>query len=208
MNNFKQTIINQQDGTIKYSVKVQNVEIVFSTSSSIDLQYLPKFCLKELPTDPMNEIDDAELLNTKFNDFMDAVIPLLRKYEATYKRQRTEQPLQTQTQRNEYPQRTQNQPQYVFRVPSTARETVFDKHWKDHFNELQEFKKSFGHCNVSRTTKGYDQLGNWLSDQRKKLRRGKLTREQYEMLTELGVEWDRSSQFTSNHFRHPTSNPS
>ena len=63
---------------------------------------------------------------------------------------------------------------------------MFSKHWNAHFQELMSFKKTYGHCNVSRTTKGWDQLGNWLADQRRKLRQGKLTAEQYDKLTALG----------------------
>lgn len=84
---------------------------------------------------------------------------------------------------------------YKFKASNPS--TMFEKHWRDHFQELAQFKNANGHCNVSRTTKGFEQLGNWLADQRRKLRRGKLTKEQYQMLTDLGVEWDRSYYFVA-----------
>lgn len=76
---------------------------------------------------------------------------------------------------------------YVFKTRQKAKQTAFDKYWKEHLDQLKDFKAMFGHCNVSRTTPGYPQLGNWLTDQRRKLRGGKLTREQFDMLSDLGV---------------------
>lgn len=75
--------------------------------------------------------------------------------------------------------------------PSKERETLFDKNWKSHFDELVKFKQVHSHCNASRTMKGYEQLGNWLADQRRKYRKGKLTEEQYRMLTDLGMVFRR-----------------
>lgn len=83
---------------------------------------------------------------------------------------------------------------YKFKQP-VNKPHAFDRQWRRHFDELAEFKTNHGHCNVSRTTKGFENLGNWLADQRRKLRRGKMTKEQYDMLTQLGVEWDRSHYF-------------
>ena len=76
--------------------------------------------------------------------------------------------------------------QYKFKQPIN-KPHAFDRQWRRHFDELSDFKARHGHCNVSRTTKGFENLGNWLADQRRKLRRGKMTKEQYDMLTQLGM---------------------
>ena len=184
-------ISHHSQPTYKYTTTTRGLRTTFRSFSQIDQNNLNSFLEDSLDQLSVNnetihmilqqlhQKTDADSLNSSFVDFMQTIIPLISNY------------IQNQQQAQNTPQ--QNSPPktpnvtYTFKVPTKkATETVFDRHWKEHLKELEDFKKLFGHCNVSRTTKGYDQLGNWLSDQRRKLRRGKLTREQYTRLTEIG----------------------
>jgi len=69
------------------------------------------------------------------------------------------------------------------------------KKWRERYDLLVEFKQKFGHANVTRVTKGYELLGFWVADQRRKCRAGKLTEEQFRLLNDIGMEWDRSYYF-------------
>mmetsp|Transcript_6632 Transcript_6632/g.9186 ORF Transcript_6632/g.9186 Transcript_6632/m.9186 type:complete len:193 (+) Transcript_6632:102-680(+) len=166
----------------RYTVNINGVGITFATSTNIHPEQLFYFLQQNMEQNNIvKHSKDSSTLNTQFINAMYNFIPLLHTYDATTKTNNTDC---EQTE----PCESRNC-LYVFKTPR-GKATVFDKHWRDHFQELVEFKQKFGHSNVSRTTPGYDQLGSWLADQRKKLRRGKLTREQYGMLTTLGVNWD------------------
>jgi len=71
----------------------------------------------------------------------------------------------------------------------------FQKRWNHNYEILKRFKDNNGHITVTRATPGYEDLGNWVAEQRRKLKRGKVTLKQFETLTELGFEWDRSHYF-------------
>jgi len=93
---------------------------------------------------------------------------------------------------------------FTFKVPKNKpKNGAFAKQWLDHYDQLKEFKKQHGHVNVTRTTKGYQHLGSWIATQRRKLRRGKLTEDQFEILSDLGLEWDRSHYFKAAVYRDP-----
>ena len=64
---------------------------------------------------------------------------------------------------------------------------AFERQWNSRFEELKVFKDRFGHVNVTRVTKGYENLGVWLADQRKRFRAGKMTRQRFDLLTALGI---------------------
>ena len=194
----------------KYSTTIQHIPILFSSSANLQLDNLHDFVSKGitetvssnknlqeqlvqvLHSDNSNALP-TELLNSTFTEFMWLIVPLLNKY-ATDSPKHDSSPF-TQHNNNTNndctlssqttPHNEEQPHSYVFKEPK--KDTVFAKHWRQHFQELELFKQQFGHCNVSRTTKGHDQLGNWLADQRRKLRRGKMTRQQYEMLTQLGM---------------------
>jgi len=88
----------------------------------------------------------------------------------------------------------------VFKVPKNKpKNGAFAKQWKDHYAKLVKFREQFGHANVTRVSKGWEHLGSWVANQRRKLRKGKLTRQQYELLNEVGIEWDRSAYFKAGH---------
>ena len=186
----------------KHTILIRGLPVTFVTSSPIDKEHLEKFLeshIEQLPSTNNSvhlrfeqilqhqnrTIIAPDDLNNAFIEFAHFVISAIYFYDQN-------------TRSNTYAQKRKIAPStksYVFKVPKKPKSTVFDKHWKDHFHELENFKKKFGHCNVSRSTKGYDQLGNWVADQRRKLRRGKLTEQQYEMLTELGMDWDRAEKY-------------
>eukprot|EP00027_Filamoeba_sp_ATCC50430_P000272 CAMPEP_0168556258 /NCGR_PEP_ID=MMETSP0413-20121227/8781_1 /TAXON_ID=136452 /ORGANISM="Filamoeba nolandi, Strain NC-AS-23-1" /LENGTH=144 /DNA_ID=CAMNT_0008587181 /DNA_START=802 /DNA_END=1236 /DNA_ORIENTATION=+ len=67
--------------------------------------------------------------------------------------------------------------------------------WNRMYGALKKFKEHNGHMHITRSTLGYEELGNWIAEQRRKVKRGKITLEQFESLTELGFEWDRSHYF-------------
>lgn len=191
--------------THKYNVTVFHIPIVFASSTQLPLDKLDDFVNKELTEIAANNPHihelltiisqsasnlnnlPSELLNSSFTELLQHIIPLITKFEES--QQNTASLIFEATQNNNetntlLSQPTNNDFPYVFKQPK--KDTVFEKHWRLHFKELEDFKNTFGHCNVSRTTRGYDQLGNWLSDQRRKLRRGKMTKLQYEMLSQLG----------------------
>lgn len=180
---------------MKYTITVQELTLTFYTNINIDINKLTQFLdaqLSELAakqddvilqfqqlTQSKGDTNSIYFYNSVFTEFMTLLVSLIEKYHETVTLKE--------------PRNVSGIKNYVFKVPRKS--TVFDKHWVNHFKELESFKKEFGHITVSRTTKGYDQLGNWLADQRRKLRRGKLTEQQYEMLNQLGVDWDRAAQF-------------
>lgn len=124
---------------------------------------------------------NVEVMNSLFIEIMEMYSSLLDEY---YKHT-----TENITSTNSEPSSKSPNASYVFKQPrNKTKQSAFEKYWKEHFNQLREYKTQFGHCNVSRTTAGFAQLGNWLTDQRRKLRGGKLTREQYEMMTELGKD--------------------
>jgi len=71
----------------------------------------------------------------------------------------------------------------------------FTQQWMEHFSELKKFKEQYGHTNVTRSIAGYYNLGNWVAEQRRKFKQGKITETQFNCLNTLGFEWDRSYYF-------------
>ena len=58
--------------------------------------------------------------------------------------------------------------------------------WDNMFKQLFEFKKRFGHCNVTASSKGYEKLFHWCGNTRANLRKGKLSPERKKALDEIG----------------------
>mmetsp|Transcript_27590 Transcript_27590/g.38910 ORF Transcript_27590/g.38910 Transcript_27590/m.38910 type:complete len:205 (-) Transcript_27590:32-646(-) len=71
----------------------------------------------------------------------------------------------------------------------------FQKRWNQSYQALSQFKDFYGHSQVTRSTPGFQELGNWVAEQRRKLKKGKITLKQFEALNDLGFEWDRSHYF-------------
>lgn len=77
----------------------------------------------------------------------------------------------------------------------------FRKLWPTRFDELVEFKKKHGHCNVPYTYEPNTALGLWVVYQRHQYRRryenktSYITPERIEALNEIGFEWNLSNKF-------------
>jgi len=70
---------------------------------------------------------------------------------------------------------------------------VRDHRWREHFEELVAFKNLFGHTNVTQTKSKI--LAEWVKNQRRLSKQGKLSVSRTERLSSLGFEWDRSYLF-------------
>ena len=75
-------------------------------------------------------------------------------------------------------------------------ERILGVKWYKHYRALIEFKRCYGHCNVKRKGKEYEQLGFWVVSQRyqyKKLQEGKSSQmnvKRVEALEKIGFEWN------------------
>ena len=58
--------------------------------------------------------------------------------------------------------------------------------WMKHYTRLREYYKLYGNTNVTRTKAEWKTLGNWVAEQRRKMKNGKLSQEQLKLLNELG----------------------
>jgi hypothetical protein len=65
-----------------------------------------------------------------------------------------------------------------------------DSFWEQKFAELQAFKESKGHCNVSSRYSENPSLATWVDGQRQYKKKGKLSEERIRRLDELGFEWN------------------
>jgi len=65
--------------------------------------------------------------------------------------------------------------------------------WKEHYQELIHFKKENGHTNVTQTKS--KPLAEWVKNQRRLRKAGKLAKSRISKLDETGFEWDRSYLF-------------
>eukprot|EP00027_Filamoeba_sp_ATCC50430_P001866 CAMPEP_0168563220 /NCGR_PEP_ID=MMETSP0413-20121227/12560_1 /TAXON_ID=136452 /ORGANISM="Filamoeba nolandi, Strain NC-AS-23-1" /LENGTH=184 /DNA_ID=CAMNT_0008594739 /DNA_START=111 /DNA_END=665 /DNA_ORIENTATION=+ len=74
----------------------------------------------------------------------------------------------------------------------------FENQWNVRFAELIKFKQEHGHTNVTRAAE-HKILGNWVAEQRRKWKKGKLPQKHQKALEEIGFEWDRSYYFLPNH---------
>ena len=61
-----------------------------------------------------------------------------------------------------------------------------DETWDEHFDELTHYKAEHGHCNVSRRE---GSLGQWVRNQRKADKKGKLSEGRKLRLDAIGFEW-------------------
>mmetsp|Transcript_15753 Transcript_15753/g.21954 ORF Transcript_15753/g.21954 Transcript_15753/m.21954 type:complete len:226 (+) Transcript_15753:365-1042(+) len=82
--------------------------------------------------------------------------------------------------------------------------TIYHKRWEDMYKELLDFYNTHGHIRITRGTKGFEELGHWTTEQRRKLKKGKMSQRQFEMLNELGFEWSRSHYFFRTHHKKPS----
>ncbi|PRP89394.1 hypothetical protein PROFUN_01257 [Planoprotostelium fungivorum] len=73
-----------------------------------------------------------------------------------------------------------------------------NERWLKHFKELQDYKEKNNHCNVTRTSTPWKKLGNWVAEQRRKRKQGKLSETQIKMLDNLAFEWERRNDRKDN----------
>jgi hypothetical protein len=69
----------------------------------------------------------------------------------------------------------------------------YETQWENRFDELKQYKKKYGHCNVSKSKYDIDflELADWVFDQRKNYKKKNisLTPERIEKLEKLGFNW-------------------
>lgn len=78
------------------------------------------------------------------------------------------------------------------KTPFVSYQEKLDRSWYGKLNELKEYKRNHGHCNVSVHDPENKQLGMWLSTQRQAYKgkgSGRMTDERIKVLESLGVEW-------------------
>ncbi len=68
---------------------------------------------------------------------------------------------------------------------------VLDRQWEQRFEELREFHRQSGHCNVPKEWPPSPQLGGWVSKQRARYRHGAMEPERIRRLEAIGFEWQR-----------------
>lgn len=76
---------------------------------------------------------------------------------------------------------------------SAVQDKTRDTRWREHFEELEEFKRDYGHTNVTQTKS--KTLAEWVKNQRRLRKAGKLAQARITKLDEIGFEWDRSYLF-------------
>ena len=69
----------------------------------------------------------------------------------------------------------------------------FAAKWDKSYQQLVEYKNTYGHCNVSQKWKENPALGKWVSDQRKKWRDKNIDQEKIDLLNALGFVWQPKS---------------
>ncbi|KAL9189794.1 hypothetical protein ACHAXT_009469 [Thalassiosira profunda] len=71
----------------------------------------------------------------------------------------------------------------------TKREIYEENKWAKRYDQLQEYKKEHGHCNVPRKYEKNPQLGEWVHTQRNFRKKGKLSGDRIQRLNGLGFQW-------------------
>jgi len=61
--------------------------------------------------------------------------------------------------------------------------------WDRRFMELKEYRRKYGHCQVSSYSKKHPTLGHWVLSQRIQKRAGRLSRKRVRRLNQIGFDW-------------------
>ena len=61
--------------------------------------------------------------------------------------------------------------------------------WEEHYEELKAFKKKYGHCKVPSPSKEHKTLGDWVSKQRRDHKAGRMLKDRFIRLNDLGFLW-------------------
>jgi hypothetical protein len=72
----------------------------------------------------------------------------------------------------------------------------FEATWEEMFTALVEFKREHGHCNMLHIWPENPKLANWMSRQRWRRERGKLSEERIQRLNEIGFIWQDTFEAT------------
>ena len=72
-------------------------------------------------------------------------------------------------------------------APTAKRRMTQDEAWNSRFKELLDYRAEHGDCNVPH---GQGRLGYWVSWQRQRRNKGKLSRERIVRLDDVGFDWD------------------
>ena len=72
--------------------------------------------------------------------------------------------------------------------------------WDERFGELIKFKERFGDCNVSQLDGEYEQLANWVSNQRSLRQVKKISPQRIARLESIGFQWNMLDVFWENRF--------
>jgi hypothetical protein len=77
-----------------------------------------------------------------------------------------------------------------------ARDVPQENLWMLRYNELVEYKREFGHCNVpySYIRKSNPQLCSWVGEQRRRFKNKYLSDDRIAKLNELGFVWENMQQ--------------
>jgi hypothetical protein len=67
---------------------------------------------------------------------------------------------------------------------------ALDALWEQRFTELEEFKATYGHCNVPDRWSENPKLASWIGTQRQCKKQGTLTEERIQRLSQIGFVWE------------------
>jgi len=92
-----------------------------------------------------------------------------------------------------------NKIKFVWNPPTfTGGSLLDDDKWFLMLQQLAEYKKIYGDCNVSQLNKEFKILGRWVNDQRLNYSKGKLKQHRKELLEEIGIIWNaKENKFTT-----------
>lgn len=61
--------------------------------------------------------------------------------------------------------------------------------WQERYEQLKDYKKKHGHCNVPQTKPEYQQLSNWVNWQRYVYKKSSISQKHIEDLEKIGFKW-------------------
>jgi hypothetical protein len=87
-------------------------------------------------------------------------------------------------------------PGYKPRAGSEDKKTNYDEIWMDNYLKLKKYSEQYGDCNVPYRFTEDPSLGEWVSNQRKRLKLNGKDHDDYrvENLNEIGFEWTRKPE--------------
>lgn len=85
---------------------------------------------------------------------------------------------------------------YEPRAGSDSKKTLYDQTWENSYLKLKKYNEQYGDCNASYRFTEDPSLGEWVSNQRKRLKLNGKDQDDYrvEKLNEMGFEWARKPE--------------